>query len=179
MTEEFDTAKALDTIKESLLDAILASFDDNLKKLIDGGSIKQARKYWNEVVRPFKYPNMKELGGESVNTVVIRLVDENHAGVGFSSAQFTDGKPTYFLEVEGPHGSKFIPLIDILGGVWTGQRITTEMANKYENLEAANKEAQDMDDLSMALLYKAMYLNDMRLDKAEAIIRKAQQTKVK
>ena len=47
------------------------------------------------------------------------------------------------------------------------------MTDRYLNLESANDDVQKLSERDQALLYKALYLNDMRIDRAEAAIAKA------
>jgi len=47
------------------------------------------------------------------------------------------------------------------------------MHGRYFTLESANDDVQKLSEHDQALLYKALYLNDMRIDRAEGIIAKA------
>lgn len=44
------------------------------------------------------------------------------------------------------------------------------MEDKYLSLESANDYVRTLSERDQALIYKALYLNDMRIDKAESII---------
>jgi len=46
------------------------------------------------------------------------------------------------------------------------------MHDRYLDLESANNDVRMLTERDKALLYKALYLNDMRIDKAEAVIAK-------
>lgn len=49
-------------------------------------------------------------------------------------------------------------------------------AKKFENLEQADILVKSLNDFEQALIYKALYLNGMRLDKANGLLKKVKKS---